>query len=254
MFRLLLAVLFILGIIWHWGSIKTYLPDKATKNIEKHTDGQYISENILPENSKEFTRLFYFDKEIRKKMTQPGWVKISDIPISMQQAIISVEDNRFYQHGTFDINGILRAILVNIQAGEIVEGGSTITQQVAKNLFLNQEKTMNRKLHEATYAILIENNFSKEEILEIYLNTIYFGSGAYGINQASKTYFNKSPYQLTLAESTMLAGLPAAPSVYSPLENPAAAKKRQAIVLETMVKNSFIGPQKAKEIMQEKLF
>ncbi len=252
--KLLLAAVLLLALAAGWSSYKEHLPPEVVKNIEQQTAGKSLGKDLLPEDTKGLLRIFNVEKEIRAKMSNPNWVKIKDIPLSMQQAIISVEDSRFYQHGTFDINGILRAILVNIQAGEVVEGGSTITQQLAKNLFLTQEQTAARKFKEGIYGILLESNFSKEEILEIYLNTIYFGSGAYGIKAAAATYFQITPDKLTMAQSTMLAGLPAAPSAYSPLVNMTVAKKRQAAVLETMVKNGFIGPQAAKDILNEQIF
>ena len=253
MFKLLFALIFTVSLFIGYESYKPYLPAPLVENIEKLADGRLLKENT-PQEIARIMRFFRAEDEIRQMMVKPGWVKLGDIPLSMQQAIISVEDSRFYQHGTFDPGGIIRALLVNMQAGEIVEGGSTITQQLAKNLFLGQEQTMARKAEEAVYGVIIENSFSKEEILEAYLNVIYFGAGVYGIKDAAYTYFKKRPQELTLAESSMLAGIPAAPSLYSPLENFAAAKKRQAAVLETMVKNGFIGPQKAKELLDEKIF
>ncbi len=248
----LLFILFLLG-----GTVfglATHQSGAAPATNSQGLNIPAIARDFLPNEMQGFLRIFTIEDEIKGKMASPNWVKISDIPLTMQQAIISVEDSRFYQHGVVDINGILRAILVNIQAGEIVEGGSTITQQLAKNIFLGQGQTFSRKFQEIIYGILLESKFSKEEILEIYLNTIYFGSGAYGIKDASEVYFHKTPDKLNLAESSMLAGLPAAPSNYSPLVNFDAAKKRQAIVLETMVRNGFIGPQAAKEILAQKLF
>ena len=244
--RYIIAVL-VLVMIFYYADIKTYLPESVNQKVSTTLD------NNTPKPLKELKDIYYADEKIKEKMKNSEWIKIKDIPLHMQQAIISIEDKNFYQHGTFDISGILRATLVNIQAGEVVEGGSTITQQLAKNIFLTQEQTFNRKLTEALYAMQIENNFSKETILEIYLNTIYFGSGAYGIKEASYIYFKKLPQNLNIAESAMLAGIPAAPSVYSPFENYEKAKTRQKIVLETMIKNGFIGPEKAKEISEQKI-
>lgn len=165
----------------------------------------------------------------------------------MQQAIIAVEDSRFYQHSGFDVEGILRATLVNVQTGSFAEGGSTISQQLIKNLFLSQERTLGRKAEEFILAIDIEMNYSKEEILEMYLNTIYFGSGAYGIGEASNIYFGKPPFHLNLAECAMLAGLPNAPSLTSPYVSFEAAKQRQAVVLAAMTRNGYIGPAQAQD-------
>ena len=248
---ILLIIIFAIAFVGH-SILKETPPDKIIEKIPEIAKNIPDSKEVQPKINR-LKRIFNAETEIRQKMASPGWTQLENIPLVMQQAIISVEDHRFYQHGAFDASGIIRAFLVNLQAGEISEGGSTITQQLAKNLFLSHDQTMSRKIEEAIYSVIIESNFSKEEILETYLNTIYFGSGAYGIKDASRLYFKKLPQDLSIAESTMLAGIPAAPSVYSPLKNPDMAKKRQAIVLETMVKNGFIGPKKAQEVMQEKL-
>jgi penicillin-binding protein 1A len=253
MFKLFFVLVFTVSLFIGYESYKPYLPAPLAENIEKIADGRFLEENT-PQMAKDIWRFFKVEDEIRRKMAEPGWIKLKDIPLGMQQAIISVEDSRFYQHGTFDFGGIIRALLTNLQMGEIVEGGSTITQQLAKNIFLRPDQTVARKAEEALYGVIVESSFTKEEILETYLNIIYFGAGAYGVKDAARVYFGKRPEELTLAESTMLAGIPAAPSVYSPLENPEIAKKRQAVVLETMVKNGFIGQQKAQELLAEKLF
>lgn len=253
MVKFFFAIILALALFFGYGVYKEYLPKESVENFEKNASEKLNPDNI-PVDIKKVTRLFYLEEELAQKKAAPNWVSLEQIPLFMQQAIISVEDRRFYEHGAFDASAIMRAILVNIQSGEIVEGGSTITQQLAKNLFLNNEQTLARKAEEALYGVIIEHRLSKEEILEAYLNTIYFGAGAYGIKEASETYFAKQPAQLTLAESSMLAGLPASPSVYSPKSNPDLAKERQAVVLETMVKNGFIGPQKAKEVLAEKIF
>ncbi|MCX7779955.1 MAG: transglycosylase domain-containing protein [Negativicutes bacterium] len=198
-------------------------------------------------------RVIALKSAVEAKLDRNKYVKLEDIPLSLQQAIIAVEDNRFYRHYGFDIEGILRAALVNLQTGALVEGGSTITQQLVRNLFLSQEKTFGRKFEEVILAINMELRYSKEEILEMYLNTIYFGSGAYGIGDAAKVYFGKRPAELTLAQSAMLAGLPNAPSALSPLEDLEAAKQRQAVVLAAMVRHSYIGPKMAQEARQEPL-
>jgi penicillin-binding protein 1A len=252
MVKILFILVFAVSLFIGYDSYKEYLPPKVQKTIQRAADGRLL-DDYAPDALKRAGRFFRAQEEVRQKMAAPGWVKLEDIPLVMQQAIIAVEDNRFYQHGAFDLTGLMRALLSNIQAGEIVEGGSTITQQLAKILFLSQEQTIGRKLEEAVYGVILESNFSKEEILETYLNSIYFGSGAYGIKEAARRYFNKEPAQLTVAECTLLAGVPAAPSVYSPLENLSAAKKRQGIVLEAMVKNGVLGPQRAKEILAEEL-
>ena len=158
-----------------------------------------------------------------------------------------MEDNRFHQHGGIDLEAVMRAMLVNLQSGELVEGGSTISQQLVKNLFLSQDRTWSRKAFEIPLTFLMENQFSKQEILEMYLNSIYFGSGAYGIGAASQTYFAKAPAALSLAESALIAGLPAAPSLYSPLVDMTMAMQRQRVVLSAMVKHGYITQQQAEQ-------
>ena len=192
-------------------------------------------------------RLLALKSAVNAKLDKKNYVPLQQIPLTMQQAIIAVEDNRFYRHYGFDVEGILRASLVNMQTGTFAEGGSTITQQLIKNLFLTQDKTMTRKAEEFALAVDMELRYSKEEILEMYLNSIYFGSGAYGIGDAAKIYFGKSPQNLTLGECAMLAGLPNAPSLNSPYVDFNAAKQRQAIVLSAMNRYGFIGPQMAEE-------
>jgi len=198
-------------------------------------------------------RVFALKSAIDAKMDKKKYIKLDDVPLTLQQAIIAVEDNRFYRHSGFDIEGIARALLVNLQTGTLTEGGSTITQQLVKNLFLTQEKTWGRKVEEVVLAVDMELRYSKEDILEMYLNTIYFGSGAYGIGDAAKIYFGKKPADLTLAESSMLAGLPNAPTAFSPHNDLEAAKQRQSIVLAAMVRNSYIGPKLAQEAKQSPL-
>lgn len=192
-------------------------------------------------------RLVFLKSAIDAKLDKKSYVRLSDTPLALQQAIIAVEDNRFYHHMGFDVEGILRATLVNVQSGSYVEGGSTITQQLVKNLFLSQDRTLIRKIEEFVLAVDIELRYSKEDILEMYLNSIYFGSGAYGIGEASTVYFGKPPFHLNLAECAMLAGLPNAPSLTSPYVDFEAAKKRQAIVLAAMSRHSYIGPAQAQE-------
>ena len=188
---------------------------------------------------------FSFRAHVESKLNRKNYIPLTQIPPVFQQAIISVEDNRFHQHSGIDIEAVMRAMLVNLQSGELVEGGSTITQQLVKNLFLSQDRTWSRKAFEIPLTFLMENQFSKKEILEMYLNSIYFGSGAYGIGAASQIYFAKSPPALTLAESALIAGMPAAPSLYSPLVDLAMAMQRQRVVLAAMVKHGYITQQQA---------
>ena len=163
------------------------------------------------------------------------FVPLALIPKSLKDAIIATEDRRFYSHWGVDPVGIARAVYQNYRRGRIVEGGSTITQQLTKVLFLTPDKSLERKLKEAILALELERRYSKTRILEMYLNQVYFGHGAYGVEAAARTYFGKSVSDLTLQESALLAGLPRAPSSYSPFEHPDAARRRREVVLRRMV-------------------
>lgn len=180
------------------------------------------------------------------------WVPISQMPQVLKDAIISIEDERFYHHFGIDFKGILRAIRANLRH-EPLQGASTITQQLARGIFLSPQVSIQRKIQEALLAIQIERRFTKEEILELYLNQIYFGSSAYGVESAAHTYFGKNAGSLNLAQASMLAGLPQAPSLYSPKVNFKLAKDRQALVLQRMVTNGYISFQQAKEALHAPL-
>ena len=177
-----------------------------------------------------------------------NFVPFSELSKNYLNAVVAVEDHRFYQHGPIDFIAIARAIWVNISNFELREGGSTITQQLAKNVVLSQEETASRKLGEIICAFDIEKNYSKDEILALYVNTCYFGDGYYGIYDASMGYYNKEPKDLNLDEATMLAGVPNAPSVYAPTVNPDLAKKRQEHVLNKMVEYGYISQEEANSI------
>ena len=183
-----------------------------------------------------------------------NWVKLADIPKNMQNALIAIEDHKFYEHDGISPEGILRAILANISKGEVEQGGSTLTQQFVKNTFLTHEQTMERKIEEAILSVVLEDKYSKEEILEMYLNTTYFGAGATGIHQASKVYFGKHISRLTLEEAAVLAALPYAPSALNPLEHPIECKQRQMLVLNAMVKYGFIPQDAADEAKAEYVY
>ena len=177
------------------------------------------------------------------------FVPFDELPKNYLNAVVAVEDHRFYEHGPIDLIAIARAIWVNISNFELREGGSTITQQLAKNVVLSQEETASRKLGEIICAFDIEKNYSKDEILTLYVNTCYFGEGYYGIYEASKGYYNKEPKDLNLDEASMLAGVPNAPSVYAPTVNPDLAKKRQGHVLDKMVEYGYISQEEANSIL-----
>jgi penicillin-binding protein 1A len=174
-------------------------------------------------------------------------VRLNDLPDHVPNAVIAIEDHRFLSHVGFDPIGLLRAALVNYQAGRVVQGGSTITQQLVKNLFLTPDRTMTRKLQEVVLAVWLELNYTKEEILELYLNRIYFGSGAVGIEKAAQIYFGKPAAHLSIAEAAMLAGVVRAPRNYSPLGAGNAAVQRATLVIESMVEVGFISPEEARE-------
>ena len=172
-------------------------------------------------------------------------VPLSKIPKRVVQAFVAAEDARFYTHKGIDFISIVRAFFKNLEAGAIVQGGSTITQQVTKSFLLTPERSYKRKMKEAILAYRIDKVFSKEEILYLYLNQIYLGHGAYGVAAAAENYFGKSVSDLDLAESAMLAGLPQAPSRYSPFRYPRRAKERQVYVLQRMVSEGFIDQETA---------
>ena len=181
--------------------------------------------------------------------SQDNFVKFSDLSEDYRNAVIAVEDHRFYDHGPVDFIAIARALYVNLTNWELREGGSTITQQVAKNVIFSQEESFTRKLGEIFAAYDLEKNYSKNEIFELYVNTSYFGDGYYGIYAASMGYYNKLPKDLTLDEASMLAGVPNAPSVYAPTVNPDLAKKRQIHVLNKMVEYGYITSEEANSII-----
>ncbi|KUG02847.1 multimodular transpeptidase-transglycosylase [hydrocarbon metagenome] len=180
-------------------------------------------------------------------------IGFEEIPDSFKAAIIAVEDKNFYEHHGVDISGILRAFVLNIKAGKITAGGSTITQQTAKTLFLSNERTWPRKIKELFYALELERSYSKDEILTMYCNTIYFGHGAYGLEVAARTFFNKNAQDLTAEESALLAGLPNAPSLYDPYINPEKAKARQGLVLQRMVEEGYISENDREAIISREL-
>ncbi len=175
------------------------------------------------------------------------------IPIILKKAFIASEDRRFYKHNGVDIWGISRALIKNLIKGSVEEGGSTITQQLARTIFLSQDRTLARKVKEAALAYKIERQLSKDKILEQYLDNVYLGSGAYGVADAAWIYFSKKPEVLSLSEAALIAGLPPAPSLYSPLVNPRKALKRRSIVLNRMQMAGFIDPLEAKAANQEPL-
>ncbi|WP_018133048.1 transglycosylase domain-containing protein [Effusibacillus pohliae] len=180
-------------------------------------------------------------------------VSISDIPIDLQNATIAIEDAQFYQHGGFNLRGIARALYVDLKNGEVLEGGSSLTQQLAKVMYLPYDRTFSRKIREVLLTMQLEARYSKQEILEQYLNAVYYGHGANGVGSAAQIYFNKPVSELNLAECSMLAGIPRGPAIYSPLDDLNKAKERQRQVLQAMVRNGYITQEQADAAYRQKL-
>ena len=186
--------------------------------------------------------------EIRGK---ESYTEFSKLPQMYVNAVISVEDKRFFKHGGIDIIAIGRAAINDIKAMSYVEGGSTITKKKKKNMYFTQEKIMERKIAEVFMAWKIEANYSKEDIFELYVNSIYFGNGYYTVREACKGYFNKDISEMTDYECIMLAGIPNAPSVYAPTVNPELAKQRQKQVMDKMIENGYLTEEEAEEILKQ---
>ena len=201
------------------------------------------------------TSIYSADGEVIKTFTVFRFEKVSidDIPPNLKNAVIATEDKNFYKHRGFDTMGLVRSVFANIRAGSLKQGASTITQQLARILFLSNERTFDRKIKELIIAHRIEKTISKNEILELYLNSVYLGSGTYGVMSASKTYFDKELDELTLAEAALIAGLPQAPSVYSPFQNPDAAINRRNQVLKRMYKTGYITKDQYNSALKEEL-
>jgi len=209
-------------------AIEEYVPVESSKVYS--SDGQLLAE-------------LYYERRT--------FVPHYEIPLQMKQAIIAIEDERFYSHPGVDFIGIFRALIHDIRAGGFKQGGSTITQQLAKMLFLRPERSLRRKIREAALSIQIEKHYTKDEILGLYLNQAYFGSRAYGIEAASQTYFGKTTKELSIGEAALLASLPKAPSYYSPFRNLGKARQRRSVVLQQMLSQKFITPQQYERAIKE---
>jgi len=184
--------------------------------------------------------------KISKIQNSEDFLSTEELPKQYLDAVVAVEDHRYYNHGPIDPIALLRAITVNIRSQEFSEGGSTITQQVAKNLyFISEKDVVSRKIAEVIMAYELEKNYSKQDILELYVNTIYFGDGYYGINDACNGYFDKDAKDMDLYEASMLAGIPNAPSVYAPTKNFDLTTSRQQKVLKSMVEHEYISQEDA---------
>lgn len=220
-----------------------YLLTRGLPPIEALRDyRQSLITNIYSDNNRVLGQ-FYIERR------RP--VSLARIPRHLKNAVMAVEDSRFYQHGALDYFGIARAMIINVITGEMRQGGSTISQQLARSLFLSREKSLERKLKEAILAMRLEKLYTKDEILEFYLNQIYFGHGAYGIQSAANTYFGKDVEEITLPEAAFLAGLPKAPTDYSPYYKPEKARQRQEIVLKRMAEEKYITEKEYEEAIKK---
>lgn len=240
-------------------------PQRPLPNVPEVTEHQKdaavnIFFSLLPPKEEwpspiqKFYLAFNMDEIIDPIREKPDWTPLPAIPKDLRYAIIAIEDHNFYEHGAIAIEGILRAALVNLSAGEIMQGGSTLTQQLVKNIFLTSEQSMERKIEEAILSLMLEENYTKDEILELYLNTTYLGAGADGVAEAADIYFGKSPQALSLAESAVLAALPYAPSALNPLDNPEGCKQRQLLVLKAMHKHCFIDQDRFNSAAKETIY
>lgn len=227
------SVGFLLFSVWDLPEVQTLEDFKPSITSRVYSDSNKLLEEFFVENRTP--------------------VVLSDVPPQLIDALIATEDTRFYTHHGMDFRGIARAMYRNIRAGKIVEGGSTLTQQLAKVLFLTPERSYSRKLKEMVLALKIEQQYTKKEILSLYLNQIYFGSGAYGVESAARIYFSKSVKQLELAECALLAGLPRSPKYYSPFKDPDNALGRRAYVLNRMAKLGYITEGQAGEAKKSSL-
>jgi penicillin-binding protein 1A len=235
---ILSALIGILGSITYW--VISDLP--KIKRLEEYAPIE--SSRVYSSDGKVIAELY-----IERRTFVPYY----QIPEQVKKALISVEDVRFYYHPGVDLIGVMRALWRDIRAGGIVEGGSTITQQLARMLFLQPERSVKRKLKEAALSILIEKQYTKDEILGLYLNQAYFGTRAYGIEAAAQTYFGKSVNELTIGEAALLACLPKAPSLFSPFKNPERARERRSVVLEKMLNHKFITEEEFDKAINETL-
>lgn len=188
------------------------------------------------------------EEKIESIRAMENFTPLSEVPQIYKDAVIAVEDHRFYKHGAYSLISIARAIRNNIKIGKAVEGGSTITQQVAKNLYFEMDRTLTRKFAELFLAVELEKLYEKDEILEIYINSIYFGSGYYCIYDAAVGYYDVPPAELNDFQSTVLAGVPNAPSVYSPDNDTPLTYQRQKKVLSSMVEYGYLSQEEADKI------
>ena len=224
-------------------------PVSKEENTEKE-DSQKNSTD-LSSAMERVRRVYHFKESLEAKVDRKQFVSSKDIPDMMKKAIVATEDRRFYDHGALDLVSVTRALVTNYMAGQTLEGGSTIAQQTVKNIFLSHDRTLSRKIEELALAVQLEKKYTKDEILELYLNTIYFGHGAYGIKDAARIYFRKDVKDLNVSQCAMLAGLPQAPSVYDPITHPEEGIRRMAVVLTLMAQQEYISSEDAVKAAEE---
>lgn len=224
-------------------------PVSKEENTEKE-DSQKNSAD-LSSAMERVRRVYHFKESLEAKVDRKQFVSSKDIPDMMKKAIVATEDRRFYDHGALDLVSVTRALVTNYMAGQTLEGGSTIAQQTVKNIFLSHDRTLSRKIEELALAVQLEKKYTKDEILELYLNTIYFGHGAYGIKDAARIYFRKDVKDLNVSQCAMLAGLPQAPSVYDPITHPEEGIRRMAVVLTLMAQQEYISSEDAVKAAEE---
>lgn len=191
------------------------------------------------------------EEKINEIKLDENYTAYDNIPKDFVNALVAIEDRRFFYHKGVDVISVVRAAVKDFKEKSFAEGGSTITQQLAKNMYFSNEKSLLRKVAEVFVAYDLEKNYSKEDILEIYMNIVYFGDGHYGIKEASLGYFKKQPKELDLYEITLLAGLPNAPSAYALSNNTKLSNERQDMVIDAMVKNNYITEEEASKIKNE---
>jgi len=201
---------------------------------------------------KSVTKEKSIDERIEEIKEKDNYTALSDIPKIYKDAVIAVEDSRFYEHSGVDFISLIRAFAVNIKEKDLSQGGSTITQQFAKNLLFSHNQSISRKAAEFFATYYIEKNYNKDEILELYMNIIYYGDGYYNIRDASIGYFGVTPDKMSDYQATLLAGIPNAPSVYAPTKNPELSQKRQDKVLERMVETDVLTEDEKQKILKER--
>lgn len=242
-----------LGEITGW--VETFITSHATSDEKKENplletksaEPAKASEaaSMLSKAKEKLSHILHFKEALEARVDRNKFATGKEIPDLLKKGIIATEDRRFYEHGAIDPIGVTRAAITNYMAGRTLEGGSTISQQTVKNIFLSNERTMLRKVEELALAMQLEKYYTKDQILELYLNTIYFGHGSYGVKEASQTYFGKEPKDLDLSQCAMLAGLPQAPSAYNPIDHPKEGAERMTIVLTLMAQQGYISPEEA---------